>query len=465
MIFEKIYDTDNLQTAWSHVRAAKSPAGIDRVTYTDFGKNLSSNLHTIQKQLQNETYQPLPVVVFEKKKEKGKPRPIGISTIRDKVVQQAVVRVITPLFDKNFLPCCYAYRPGHSALDAVNKAGRLIKAGHVWALQMDVETFFDTINHDIVLDLIKRTVDEKPLMRLISRLLKAKIFREMGLFDNTVGSQQGSGLSPLLSNIYMHPVDHFLWEKYKDTYLRFSDDITLFSDEKEKLEQAQGIIEQCLNQLKLSVNKSKTLMTHLSSGIVYLGYYMDVRGRGPDKKSTDQLQHRLSDFDRLRKTDPFSEKLSEITAIIRGWYGYYKTLRPVKPPNILSVIALVKLACEFDEPNLAREMLKKGREFKHNHPDASYALGELFTTLGMQNQAMREYAQAIELDPAMEKAKEKVRNIQEKETDAYKAIENSHSFSSITTLTIVKGTINLLAIIRNWAFTDLRKKHIKELLK
>jgi group II intron reverse transcriptase/maturase len=423
MIYEKIYDMDNLKDSWTHVRASKSPAGIDHVTCSDFEKNLSTNLHTIQKQLQNESYQPLPVVIFNKKKEKGKARPIGISTIRDKLVQQAVARIITPLFDKNFLPCSYAYRPGRSALDAVNKASQLVKAGHLWALQMDVETFFDTINHDIVLDLIKRTIDEKPLIRLISRLLKAKIFREMGLFDNTVGSQQGSGLSPLLSNIYMHPVDHFLWNRYKDAYLRFSDDITLFSDEKQKLDEAQGIIERCLNQIKLSLNKNKTSITHLSAGIVYLGYYMDVRGRGPDKKSVDQLQRRLEAFDKLRKTDPFSEKLSEITAIIRGWHGYYKTLKPVTPPNILSGIALTKLACEFNEPNLAREILKKSKDFKHNHPDVSFTLGELFNCLGMQNQAMREYAQTIELDPTMEKAKEKVRDIQEKETDVYKAIE------------------------------------------
>ncbi len=423
MIFDRIYETGNLEEAWAKVRMAKTPPGIDRISCDDFSKNLSMNLHTIGKQLREEAYRPLPVVVFDKRKEKGKSRTIGLSAVRDKVVQQAVLRVIGPYFESEFLPCSCAYRPKRSALSAVKKAGDLVKSGNLWCLQMDVERFFDTMDHNILLELIRKRIDEKPLPRLISRLLKAKIFKEMGLFDNTVGSQQGSGLSPLLSNIYMHPMDLFLWKKYGENYLRYSDDITLLATEKSTVEEARQIIERCLNEMKLSTNKDKTTVQHVSGGIVYLGYHIDIKGQGPDRKSVQQLQRRLEQFDKIRKSDNVPEKLGEIKAVIRGWYNYYKSLKPVKPPNILSLIALVSLAGEVGETGTARELLRQSGDYKQNHPQVAYELGELYAAMGMENRAMREYAKTLELDPARETAKEKVRALQEDETDIYKAID------------------------------------------
>lgn len=425
MIFEQIVDMENLKEAWSRVKANRAAPGIDRVTWQGFEKDLAENLNILQNQLKSEKYRPLPIMLYNEKKgsAKGSCRAVGISSVRDKIAQQAILKVISPYFEKNFLQCSYAYRPKKSALSAVANAGALIKKGYLWALQMDVEKFFDTMNHDILLKLIGIVLDEKPLIRLISRLLKAKIFKEMGLFDTVAGSQQGSGLSPFLSNIYMHPADIFLWKKYKDKYLRYSDDITVFAREKEELEEAKKIITQCLAELKLSVNERKSIITHVSEGIIYLGYYMDIKGKGPAQKSVNQIQNRLQAFNGVRKTDNVSEKLKEISVIVRGWYNYYKTLKPITPPNILSLISLAKLADEFGETGYAKELLKKSSGFNHSSPQICYELGELFAGAGMQNQAMREYARAIELDPSMEAAKEKVRVLQEGEKDVHKAIE------------------------------------------
>ena len=210
MIFEKIYEMENLQTAWGRVRANRPGPGIDRVRWEDFEANLSYNLQMLQNQLRDETYKPLPVSVFDQRGASGKSRTIGLSSMRDKVVQQAVLMAIGPHFEPHFLPCSFAYRPGMSALSAVKKAGQCIMAGKLWVLQMDVEKYFDSMDHGLLLDLLGQVIKEKPFVRLISRLLKAKIFREMGLFDNLIGSQQGSGLSPLLSNVYLHPVDQNL---------------------------------------------------------------------------------------------------------------------------------------------------------------------------------------------------------------------------------------------------------------
>jgi len=210
MIIDKIAEMENLKAAWGKVRSKKPPPGIDRISWEAFEKDLAFNLAKIQKQIKEQTYQPLPVVVYKDTRSKKTGRNIGISAMRDKVVQQAVLRAIGPYFERIFLPCSYAYRPGRSAILAVNKVSQLIRDGNLWALQMDIKDFFDNLDHGILLDEIRAVISEKPVIRLISRLLKSKIFREMGLFDNVSGSHQGSGLSPFLSNIYLHPLDKVL---------------------------------------------------------------------------------------------------------------------------------------------------------------------------------------------------------------------------------------------------------------
>ena len=423
MIFQKIYELNNLQNAWAKVRSAKSPPGVDHITCDQFEKNLAYNLQILQRQIREETYRPLPVIMYNKAKNKGS-RSIGISTIRDKIVQYAILKVISIHFENHFLPCCYAYRPGLSALSAIKKASQLIKKGNLWCLQMDVTNFFNSMNHDCLLNLIVKRIDEKPLIRLLSRLLTAKIFKEMGLFDTTIGSQQGSGLSPLLSNIYMEPVDQFLFNKYGDAYLRYSDDISIFHTEQTALEQAKTVIERCLTKIALTINTNKVSITHLSNGVIYLGYYIDIKGMGPSKKAVNQIQKRLEKFNAIRKSDHIHENINQITAIIRGWHSYYKTLAPLQPQNILSLISIVQLAKEFGETNLAKNLLKKSSDFTYQHPDICTILGNLFLSMGMESHAIREFSKTLKSDPDNDLAKEKIQMLQDNTSDIHKALEN-----------------------------------------
>ena len=423
MIYERIYSAENLKEAWLRVRSNRPPPGIDRVRWEDFEANLSFNIALLQKQLQEESYKPLPVVIFTDAKTKASGRTIGLSTIRDRVVQQAVLRVMGPLFEPHFLPCNYAYRPGKSALLAVRQASRLISQGKLWVLQMDVAAFFDTVDHSLLLELVGKIIKEKPVLRLIARLLKAKIFREMALMESFLGTQQGSGLSPLLSNIYLHPLDTALWQRYKDSFLRYSDDLTLFAEERDALEEGQEFINSCLVELKLSANPQKTSLSHVSAGIVYLGFYLDTKGKGPAKKAVEHLQERLRGYNKLRKTDILDERLAEVKAILRGWHNYYQSLKPLRPENLLSLLALVELSLESGETALARQWLKEAQQFPHRHPLAAFRLGELLSGLGLKNQAMREYARALDLDPDLEAAKERIRMLQEEEANIHGAIE------------------------------------------
>lgn len=415
-----------LQEAWKWIRSKRPAPGIDRIRVEDFEKNLDLNLKTLRQEIKEEKYRPNPVMVYHDRKAKGKSRTLGISTIRDRIVQQAVLISMKPRFETIFLPCSYAYRPKKSAPAAVKQADICIREGKHWALQMDIENFFDTIDHRTLLKFIKQRIDEPPVLRLIARLIRAKIFKEMGLFDNTVGSQQGSGLSPLLSNIYLHPLDTVMWKEFKTAYLRYSDDIIVFTEKREALDDAKALIENSLSELKLSVNRSKTTFAPVSTGIIYLGFYLDLNGKGPSQKSIDQLHEKLEAIPPLRNTDHIHNRLKEVETQIRGWYNYYKSIKAIMPPNILSLISIVRLSREFNEIKYARNLLRQHEVYPHTHPELSLYTADLYTELGMFIQAVRQYARTLQLDPSLTAAKEKIRALQDKESDIHKAIDKTH---------------------------------------
>jgi group II intron reverse transcriptase/maturase len=423
MKFQDIYEMENLEAAWQKVRGSKSPPGVDQITIKKYEQHLQFNLKTLQRQIREETYQPLPVMMFYKSKKKGM-RGIGLSAIRDKVVQQAILKIISPCFEKHFLPCCYAYRPGKSALIAVNKASKLIRNGYLWMLQMDVSNFFDSMNHTLLLNLVRMQIDEQPLIRLLSRLLKSKIYKEMGLFDITVGSQQGSGLSPLLSNIYMSPVDRILYTQYGESYLRFSDDIAILQKDQKPLEIAKIAITRCLKELELDVNDAKNTISHLSNGVSYLGYFMDNKGMGPSKKSVNNIQKRLEQFGKLRKTDDIFQQIEDVKRVIRGWHNYYKTLHPLKPKSIICLIGIVEIARDLGEEGFAKDLLKQSNTLNYQHPDIGIALGNLFLGFGMNHSAMRTFGKTLQIDPNNQKAKAKIQQLQDKDSNIHQSVEN-----------------------------------------
>ncbi len=183
-----------------------------------------------------------------------------------------------------------------------------------------------------------------------------------------------------------------------------------FVMKKESLEKTRQAVEACLTKLKLKPNPAKTTISHVSGGIVYLGFFMDTRGKGPGTKAIEQLHESLRQYDKVRKTDKIQEIIVEIKTKIRGWYNYYNTLKPISPPNILSLIALAQLAGDFGENRNIRELVRQSGKFQHKHPQISFLLGELFLELGISTQAMKEFAIVLELDPAMDAAKQKIRN-------------------------------------------------------
>ncbi len=421
MLYDKIHTCENLERAWARVRAKNAGPGIDRVTVQDFNEHLDTNLDDIAQNLAKGSYKPMPVMVYDRAKKnranKNKSRrTVGVTTVRDKIVQIAVKQVIEPSFSKVFLSCSYAYTPGRSALNAVNDACKEIQAGKLWALRLDIANFFDSIDHKLLLNLIEYRIPEKPLLRLISRLLKNRIFREMGLFDTLVGTIQGSGLSPLLSNIYLHPLDAEAWKRYGTSYFRYSDDIAIFAQERDELLKARDFLLLCLEDLKLSVNMEKTEIVHVSDGIVFLGHHLDVNGKGPSARAVDEVHRKLEQYGSIRPRDNVDEVIDKAITEIRGWFNYYKTLTPLKPPNLVTRLALAQLALDKNQPEIARKLVKAGNTNGLRSARLCFRLAELCTATGLKNQAVREYARALELDPAMHAAGKAIMRLNEEET-------------------------------------------------
>lgn len=197
----QIWDKKNLEKAWKQVRANKGSAGIDGVTIEEFEQNLEQNLSEIQRQLKENHYVPNPVKRVLIPKDNGKMRQLGVPTVKDRVVQQALKNVLDPIFEKIFLPQSHGYRPNTNAHAAVRKAEAFINSGYYWVVDADIKGFFDHVDHKILMDLVCEQVSDGRVLSWIESILKSGIMHEGVFEESTEGTPQGGNISPLLANI------------------------------------------------------------------------------------------------------------------------------------------------------------------------------------------------------------------------------------------------------------------------
>ena len=210
-LYDKVYRADNLLEAYKSVKANKGAAGIDGVTLTDFDKRKGEELHQLEKELKTKTYQPQAVKRVYIPKPDGSQRPLGIPTIRDRVVPQALLNVLQPIFDPDFHPSSYGYRPGRSCAQAVAKAERFSnKWGLTYVVDMDLSKCFDTLDHDLIIAGVQEKVSDGSVLSLIRQMLETGIMDKGTYEATTVGSPQGGVISPLLMNIYLDKFDQYM---------------------------------------------------------------------------------------------------------------------------------------------------------------------------------------------------------------------------------------------------------------
>jgi len=355
-LFNLICRTDWLLQAHDHVasNAGSETAGCDGITMGDFDQDLDHQIEILREQLKGDKFQPHPVRRVHIPKGDGKVRPLGIPTIRDRIVQEALRMALEPIFEADFCQESYGFRPDRRTMDAIAhlKVYTMETMKYFWVIEGDIKSYFDTINHRRLMKLLGRRIEDRKTLRLIRDFLRAGVMERKQLKDTLTGAPQGGIISPLLANAYLHELDKFMLKyaglaceekmnRRKEglgnfAYARYADDFVVLCSgkEDEALEMRDELHEFLANRLRLKLSLEKTKVTHLNRGFVFLGFEMK-RGRSgktgrkvtriliPEEKAKKHLDVLKSIFS-SDTDDSLVTKFQAANRIIAGWCRYYQ---------------------------------------------------------------------------------------------------------------------------------------------
>lgn len=275
-LMEQVVELDNLRKAYVRVVSNKGAAGIDGMTVEDLHAWCRDNISELRESLLSNTYQPPPVRGVTIPKPGGGKRQLGIPTVVDRLVQQAILQVLSPIFEAEFSDSSYGFRPGRSAHDAIHKASDYVKEGFVYVVDIDLEKFFDRVNHDILMSRVARYIKDKRLLKLIRSFLNAGIMQNGVVQSRREGTPQGGPLSPLLANVLLTDFDRELEER-GHRFVRYADDCNIYVQSHRSGERVFGSVSRFLEKkLKLRINKEKSAVGHVSERS-FLGYRLFQR--------------------------------------------------------------------------------------------------------------------------------------------------------------------------------------------
>jgi len=325
-IMEEVCERDNLREALQRVKSNKGSAGVDGMTIDDLSAYLKEHWPVIREQLLSGTYEPKPVRRVEiPKPDGGGVRKLGIPTVLDRFVQQAVMQVLQRQWDPTFSQHSYGFRPGRSAHQAVAQAQQYIVAGYGWVVDLDLEKFFDRVNHDKLMGQIANRVEDKRLLKLIRAFLNAGVM-ENGLVSPSVeGTPQGGPLSPLLSNLVLDELDREL-ERRGHRFVRYADDSNIYvRSERAGQRVMESITHFITHKLKLKVNESKSAVARPQER-KFLGFSFTA---GPEvkrviaPKALERFKQRIREITRKVKGVSIKTTMEELASFMRGWRGYF----------------------------------------------------------------------------------------------------------------------------------------------
>jgi len=337
-LIDKVYSENNLRAAFKRVRANHGAPGVDNETVTRYETALASNLTKLQEQLQSEKYEPSAVrrVYIPKAGTKNEKRPLGIPTVRDRVVQAAVMNVIEPIFEHEFKDCSYGFRPGRGCKDALREVTKLLKEshGHRHVVDADIQGFFDNINHQTLMSLVEKKVADGRVLKLINQFLTQGILENGEMQIAEAGTPQGGVISPLLANIYLHEVDTALTEQHYRV-VRYADDLIILCKTAQEAKLALSALELQMQRLTLKLHPDKTKIVDMnqpSARFTFLGYefarianWEDRNIRlYPSKKSETKLRWQLRLKTSRLNGNAMSTVVKRVNVSLRGWFEYFK---------------------------------------------------------------------------------------------------------------------------------------------
>lgn len=311
--------------AYKHVRKNKGAPGIDGQTVEAFGEKLYVELSRLLLELESKTYCATAVKRITISKEGGGERQLGIPTVRDRVVQQALRSILEPIFDPDFHPSSYGYRKGRSCHHAITKAQLFIRQyQRQWVVDMDLSKCFDTLDHALIIDQFKEKVTDGSILALLTQFLKSGIMIGYKHVDSNIGSPQGGVISPLIANVYLDKFDQKMKQR-GHRLIRYADDILILCKSKgaaqNALEKAKGYLE---GELRLTVNVEKTHIAHSDEGIKYLGVVIYTEKTRIQEKKLQAFKAKVKHITRRNHGKSLGEIIKELNSVIRGFANYFR---------------------------------------------------------------------------------------------------------------------------------------------
>lgn len=318
---------ENLVLAWRRVKANHGSAGVDGLTIDATGEYLKSHWPRIREELQTDRYRPQPVRRVQIPKAGGGVRELGIPTVTDRLIQQALLQVLQPLIDPSFSESSYGFRPGRRAHDAVRQAQRHVQDGYRVVVDVDLEKFFDQVNHDILMERLARRVNDKAVLRLIRHYLEAGVMTEGVVLERVEGTPQGGPLSPLLANVLLDEVDREL-ERRGHRFVRYADDCNVYVRSHQAGERVLGGLRRLYDRLHLRVNDAKTAVTS-AFGRKFLGYCLwvtpgDEVRRAVAGEALATFKRCIRQITRRNGGRSMSQVVDDLRRYLPGWKAYFQ---------------------------------------------------------------------------------------------------------------------------------------------
>lgn len=360
-LYDKMYREDVMTMAWIRVKTNGGSAGVDKETIAyivqEYGE--ARLIQECQEQVKNRTYLPKPVRRHEIPKGDGKMRPLGIPTVRDRVVQMAAKIVLEPIFEADFCDCSFGFRPKRSAHDALRRIRETVNGGKVyWVVDVDISGYFDNIPHDKLIQMVEQRICDRRILKLIRKWLTAGVMKDGQLQRTELGSPQGGVISPLLANLYLHYLDTIWSRQFSQlgTLVRYADDLVVLCHRKEEAREAIRVVKATFQKLELKMNMEKSKLINLwedREGFDFLGHHhrrLPYWGQGgkiiyylrsfPSTKALKKMRTRIREelAPRSRLAWSLRDLIQCMNPIIQGWKNYYATVDPTAASRFLAKV-------------------------------------------------------------------------------------------------------------------------------